>query len=62
MRERKLTRHELGREKFVEEIFKWKEDYIHRIYNQLRRLGGSFDWDRARFTMDPVVLPNLDAL
>ncbi|KAK7094600.1 valine--tRNA ligase-like [Littorina saxatilis] len=52
-RERQLTRHDLGREKFVEEIWKWKEDKGDRIYTQLKRLGGSYDWDRACFTMDP---------
>lgn len=52
-REQKLSRHDLGREKFVEEIWKWKEEKGDRIYDQLRRLGGSFDWDRACFTMDP---------
>jgi valyl-tRNA synthetase len=55
MRERNLTRHQLGRDKFVDEIYKWKDNYIDRIYNQLRRLGGSFDWDRSRFTMDPML-------
>lgn len=55
MRDRKITRHQLGREKFLDEVFKWKETYQNRIYNQLRRLGGSFDWDRARFTMDPML-------
>ncbi|KAL2918652.1 valine--tRNA ligase [Polyrhizophydium stewartii] len=53
MRERKITRHDLGREKFLEEVFKWKDVHIDRIYNQLRRLGSSFDWSRSRFTMDP---------
>jgi valyl-tRNA synthetase len=53
MRERGITRHEIGREKFIEETFKWKDQYIHRIYDQTRRLGASVDWDRAAFTMDP---------
>jgi valyl-tRNA synthetase len=53
MRERNITRHDIGREKFVEETFKWKDEYIGKIYNQIRRLGSSTDWDRARFTMDP---------
>nr|KAG5705773.1 hypothetical protein BaRGS_027432 [Batillaria attramentaria] len=52
-REKKLSRHDLGREKFVEEVWKWKDEKGHRIYDQLRILGGSFDWDRACFTMDP---------
>ena len=56
MRERGITRHQLGREKFISEVHEWKDVYIHKIYNQLRRLGGSFDWSRAKFTMDPVKL------
>ncbi|XP_076436841.1 valine--tRNA ligase-like [Babylonia areolata] len=52
-REQKKSRHDLGRDKFVEEIWKWKEEKGDRIYTQLKRLGGSFDWDRACFTMDP---------
>ncbi|XP_046570599.1 valine--tRNA ligase-like [Haliotis rubra] len=53
MRERQLTRHDLGRENFVDEVWKWKNEKGDQIYNQLRRLGGSYDWDRARFTMEP---------
>lgn len=53
-KERKVTRHDLGREKFVEEVFAWKEKYGNRIHNQFERLGASFDWDRVTFTMDPV--------
>ncbi|KXN70508.1 valyl-tRNA synthetase, partial [Conidiobolus coronatus NRRL 28638] len=44
--------HDLGREKFIEKVWEWKEEYGDRIYTQLKRLGGSYDWDRARFTMD----------
>ncbi|RUP44102.1 LOW QUALITY PROTEIN: Aminoacyl-tRNA synthetase [Jimgerdemannia flammicorona] len=51
--EKKQTRHDLGREAFVAEIWKWKEKYAHGIYEQFRRLGTSFDWDRVAFTMDP---------
>lgn len=47
-----VSRHDLGREKFVEEIWKWKEEYGSRIINQLKRLGASCDWERERFTMD----------
>jgi len=55
--ERKLTkdgksRHDFGREKFVEEVWRWKEEYGGRITSQLRLLGASCDWDRERFTMD----------
>ncbi|MDC0357725.1 class I tRNA ligase family protein, partial [Oligoflexia bacterium] len=43
---------ELGREKMVERIWEWKDKYGSQILNQLRRLGSSCDWSRARFTMD----------
>ncbi len=49
----KTTRHDLGREKFVERVWKWKEEYGGTIMRQLRRLGSSLDWSRERFTMDP---------
>ncbi|RUS17877.1 tRNA synthetases class I-domain-containing protein [Endogone sp. FLAS-F59071] len=52
-REQKKTRHDLGREAFVAEVWKWKEKYGGRIYEQFKRLGSSYDWDRAAFTMDP---------
>ena len=50
-----LSRHDVGREKFVELAFEWKDQYQSKIYNQLRRLGSSYDWDRAAFTMEPKV-------
>jgi valyl-tRNA synthetase len=46
------TRHELGREKFVERVWRWKEQSGGMITRQLRRLGASVDWSRERFTMD----------
>ncbi|PPR04623.1 hypothetical protein CVT26_015002 [Gymnopilus dilepis] len=46
------SRHDLGREKFLETVMDWKNDYQGRITNQLHRLGGSYDWDRVAFTMD----------
>ncbi|KAK0180207.1 hypothetical protein PV327_005873 [Microctonus hyperodae] len=52
-REEQKTRHDLGREKFIEKIWEWKNEKGDRIYEQLKKLGGSFDWDRACFTMDP---------
>lgn len=52
MRDRNLTRHDLGREAFIKEVFKWKDAKEQKIYNQLRRLGSSYDWSRAHFTMD----------
>jgi valyl-tRNA synthetase len=45
-------RHELGREKFIERVWQWKEQYGGRIVGQMRRLGDSCDWSRERFTMD----------
>ena len=49
-----LTRFDLGREKFVERVWEWKEEYGSRIVSQLKRLGCSYDWSRERFTMDPA--------
>lgn len=43
---------DLGREKFIERVWKWKEEYGGNITRQLRRLGASLDWTRERFTMD----------
>ncbi len=45
-------RHELGREAFVERVWKWREESGGQIINQLKRLGASCDWQRERFTMD----------
>lgn len=47
-----LTRYDLGREKFLEKVWDWKERYHERIASQLRLLGTSCDWQRERFTMD----------
>src|SRR4030095_388771 len=47
-----LTRHDLGREKFVERTWQWIHETGGIILSQLQRLGCSFDWDRSRFTMD----------
>ena len=47
-----LTRHDLGREKFVERVWEWKEQYGSTIINQFKRMGYAFDWDRLRFTLD----------
>ena len=47
-----LDRHELGREKFIERVWQWRELYGGKIINQLKRLGASCDWSRERFTMD----------
>jgi valyl-tRNA synthetase len=45
-------RHQLGREKFIEAVWQWREKYGSAITNQLKRLGASCDWKRERFTMD----------
>lgn len=47
-----LTRHDLGREKFLERVWQWKEQYGNTIIAQFKRMGYAFDWDRLRFTMD----------
>ena len=54
LEEEKLSRHDLGREKLVERIWKWKEQYEARILGQLKQMGFSCDWERLRFTLDPV--------
>ncbi len=46
------TRHDLGREKFLEKVWEWKEESGGTITRQLRRMGSSLDWDKERFTMD----------
>tara|TARA_R110002110_G_scaffold406421_1_gene626398 strand:+ start:213405 stop:216173 length:2769 start_codon:yes stop_codon:yes gene_type:complete len=48
-----ISRHDLGRDKFVEKVWEWKEQSGGTITSQLRRLGSSMDWSRERFTMDP---------
>lgn len=52
LKEQGIDKEELGREKFLEKAWDWKEEYGGRIINQLKRLGSSADWDRERFTMD----------
>ncbi len=47
-----LTRHDLGREQFIERVWQWRERFGGAIINQLKRLGCSCDWSRERFTMD----------
>ena len=47
-----IDKHDLGRDKFLEKAWEWKEDYGSRIVKQLHKLGSSADWDRERFTMD----------
>jgi valyl-tRNA synthetase len=47
-----LSRFDLGRERFVERVWEWKEEYGSRIISQMKRLGCGFDWSRERFTID----------
>lgn len=46
------SRHDLGREKFIERVWEWREEYGSAIINQQKKMGASCDWDRERFTMD----------
>ncbi|WP_283137902.1 valine--tRNA ligase [Rhizohabitans arisaemae] len=48
-----LSRHDLGREAFVERVWQWKEESGGRILSQMKKLGDGVDWSRERFTMDP---------
>ncbi len=48
------SRHDLGREELVRRIWAWKDQYETRILGQLKRMGCSCDWDRTRFTLDPM--------
>lgn len=49
-----LSRCQLGREKFIGEVWKWKNSRSERITDQLQRLGASLDWSREYFTLDEV--------
>ena len=53
-KEEKKTRHDIGREALVARIWAWKDEYEKRILSQLRLMGCSCDWERTRFTLDPV--------
>ena len=52
LKEQGIDKHALGREGFLKEAWKWKEEYESRIVNQLHKIGSSADWERLRFTMD----------
>jgi valyl-tRNA synthetase len=52
LRKEGKTRHDLGREKFVERVWEWKKEYGGKILHQIRRIGSSCDWSRERFTFD----------
>jgi valyl-tRNA synthetase len=47
-----ISRQDLGRDRFIEEVWKWREEYGNTIISQLKKMGCSCDWDRTRFTMD----------
>ncbi len=47
-----IDKHDLGREKFLDRVWEWREEYGGRITKQLRKMGSSCDWERERFTMD----------
>eukprot|EP00105_Crassostrea_gigas_P020597 XP_011439421.1 PREDICTED: valine--tRNA ligase [Crassostrea gigas] len=51
-KEKRQTRHDIGREAFIQEVWKWKERKGETIYDQLKKLGSSLDWNRACFTLD----------
>ncbi|KAL6724590.1 hypothetical protein Aduo_019466 [Ancylostoma duodenale] len=55
-REKGLSRHDLGRDRFIQEVWKWKHEKGGVIYDQLRKMGASVDWDRACFMMDPKMV------
>lgn len=52
LKEKKVTRFDLGREQFLDEIWKWKDQYQSVIIGQLKKIGASCDWSRTRFTLD----------
>ena len=52
LKEQGINKEDLGREEFLKHAWAWKEEYGGKIINQLKKLGASADWDRARFTMD----------
>ncbi len=52
LKDQGIDKHDLGREGFLKEAWKWKEEYESRIVNQLHKIGSSADWERLRFTMD----------
>ena len=53
LKKENLTRYDLGRDKFIERVWQWKEESGGTILKQLRKMGASCDWSRTRFTMDP---------
>jgi len=59
-KERGLTKHDMGREAFLAEVWKWRDTYGDRIYDQFRRMGSSVDWDRVCFTLDPKAVTSVN--
>lgn len=55
LKEKGLNKKDIGRAKFLEEAYSWKEKYGGIILDQLKKLGASCDWDRTRFTMEPTL-------
>lgn len=54
LKERGVTRHQIGREEFLQEVWKWKQEKGEGITDDLRKLGCTLNWDREYFTMDKV--------
>ena len=52
--EKKQTRHDIGKEKFIEEVYKWKDEKINNIKNQMVKLNTLTEWDYEYFTVDEV--------
>ncbi len=61
MRKEGVSRFDLGREKFIERAWEWRQEYGNIILNQLRAMGLSCDWSRAKFTMDPDYVAAVEA-
>ena len=59
LKQQGLSRQDLGREKFLQEVCKWKDEKQDTIFQQLRALGATLQWEKSVFTMDPVSLVSL---
>lgn len=55
LKSQNITREQLGKEKFQQEIWKWKNEKQATIYQQLKELGATLDWESTYFTLDPVI-------
>ena len=58
LREKGIDKSIFEREEFLKYAWEWKEKYGGIIFQQLRKLGCSADWDRTTFTMDPIIITN----